>query len=288
MHPGHLTELIALENPSKLPPMIRPGSENRAGRQSGQAAVESAIVLPLFVFLILGTLQLGLMHQARLMTKFAAYKAVRAGSLHNANVDQMEKAALAVLLPLVSARAGGAGGIEYIRPVGNAREFATKWNEVVTNEMPGVALKYAEVTVCGPIKSDLGSNGSELDFDDPNNTSPSGWRESERTKLRVQVTFNYRMFVPFADWVIYHTARGRELADVLRTGKVKAAERAKVQGRRFAGAATSEGTYEGAAARRIYIMPIRATYTMRMQSNFYLNRNALPESNECVFPFSYD
>ncbi len=267
--------------------MNRPGSENSAGRQSGQVAVETAIVLPLFVFLILGTLQLGLMHQARLMTKYAAYKAVRAGSLHNANVEEMEKAALAALLPLVSARAGGQDGIEYIRPVGSAQEFSTKWNEVVTNQMPGVALKYAEVTVCGPTQEDIGSNGSELDFDDPQNTSPSGWRESERTKLRVQVTFNYRMFVPFADWVIYHTARGRELADVLRTGKVKAEERNKVQQRKFAGASTSEGTYEGAANQRVYIMPIRATYTMRMQSNFYLNRNSLPESNECVFPFSY-
>jgi hypothetical protein len=268
--------------------MHRQGSDSRGGTQSGQAAVESAIVLPLFVFLILGTLQLGLMHQARLMTKYAAYKAVRAGSLHNAHVEEMEKAALAVLLPLVSARASGAGGIEYIRPVGSAQEFSTKWNEVVTNQMPGIPLKYAEVTVCGPTREDIGSSGSELDFDDPQNTSPSGWRESERTKLRVQVTFNYRMFVPFADWVIYHTARGRELAEVLRTGKVKAAEQSKVSTRRFAGAQTSESTYENAAAQRIYIMPIRATYTMRMQSNFYLNTRSLPESNECVFPFSYD
>ncbi|MFP2907639.1 TadE/TadG family type IV pilus assembly protein [Pyxidicoccus sp. 3LFB2] len=268
--------------------MHRPGSDSRAGSQSGQAAVESAIVLPLFVFLILGILQLGLMHQARLMTKYAAYKAVRAGSLHNAQVAEMEKAALAVLLPLVGTRAGGPSGIEYIRPVGSAQEFSTKWNEMVTNQMPGVPLKYAEVTVCGPTKEDIGSNGSELDFDDPKNTSPTGWRESERTKLRIQVTFNYRMIIPFADWVIYQTARGRELVSVLRTGQVKAAEQAKVSTRRFAGAATSESSYENAAAQRVYIMPIRATYTMRMQSNFYLNRNSLPESNECVFPFSYD
>ncbi|NTX05195.1 pilus assembly protein [Myxococcus sp. CA051A] len=254
--------------------------------QSGQAAVESAIVLPLFVFLILGTLQLGLMHQARLLTKYAAYKAVRAGSLHNANVKTMEAAALGVLLPILSSRAGGAGGIEYTRPVGSAQEFETKFNELKSNEMPGVDLKYAEVTVCGPTQEEV-SGGAEFDFDDPKNTSPANWRQNHRTKLRIQLTLNYRLLIPFADWVIYQAARGREMPMLMRMGKVKAAEQAKVSTRRFGGAATGESPYESAAGQGIYIMPIRATYTMRMQSNLYLNTNALPASNACIFPFSY-
>ncbi|QSQ20080.1 pilus assembly protein [Pyxidicoccus parkwayensis] len=269
--------------------MSRPTTPLRAGTeaQSGQAAVESAIVLPLFVFLILGILQLGLMHQARLMTKYAAYKAVRAGSLHNANVGEMEKAALAVLLPLVGTRTGGQDGIEIIRPVGSANEFNTKWSELATNEMPGVGLKYAEVMVCGPTKEDITAGGREFDFDDPANTAPGNWRESQRTKLRIQVTFNYRMIIPFADWVIYHAARGREIADVIRMGKPKAAEQARLAGRKFASAGVSESAYDDAAAQDVYIMPIRATYTMRMQSNYYLNTNSLPERNECKFPFHY-
>src|SRR5690349_5111099 len=100
------------------------------------------------------------MHQARLLTKYAAYKAVRAGSLHNARVDRMERAALAVLLPLLSARAPGNDGIEYIRPVGSASEFQTKWNEVLQNQMPGTSLKYADVTICGPTKEDIPGGGS--------------------------------------------------------------------------------------------------------------------------------
>ena len=49
----------------------------------------------------------------------------------------------------------------------------------------------------------------------------------------------------------------------------------------------TESLLEQAAAQKVYITPISATYTMRMQSNFFLNRAALPGSNECVFPFSY-
>ncbi|MFP2960398.1 TadE/TadG family type IV pilus assembly protein [Myxococcus sp. 1LA] len=248
----------------------------RERNQSGQAAVESAIVLPLFVFLILGILQLGLMHQARLLTKYAAYKAVRAGALNSAKVDVMESAALAVLMPLLSVP--GARGA-YIPPVGSAAEFQEKWREVSGNRIPGTSLKHAEVTVCGPTRSDVGGSGPELDFDDPRNTAPTGWRESHRTKLRVQVTFNYRMIIPFADWVIYQSTRGRQMASVLRM-QSKAPEGDGARER-------TESQLEEAAGQRIYISPIRATYTMRMQSNFFLNRAALPGSNECVFPFAY-
>lgn len=257
-----------------------------ARAQSGQAAVETAVVLPLFVFLILGTLQLGLMHQARLLTKYAAYKAVRTGSLRNASVTEMERAAVAVMLPMLGKRTSGEGSIEYVRPVGSGQEFATKWNELKTNRMAETSLQNVEVTICGPTREELGGGGGELDFDDPAVAASGDWRQSMRTKLRVQVTFNYRLVIPFADWVIYHAARGKEIATELRLGKVKEKERANVARHRFGSAGKGENPYESAAGQGIYIAPIRATYTMRMQSNLVLD-NGIPERNECIFPFSY-
>lgn len=264
--------------------MSSPGAPFQQRGQSGQAAVESAIVLPLFVFLILGILQLGLMHQARLLTKYAAYKAVRAGSLHSAKMEKMERAALAVLLPLLSARAPGKGGIEYVRPVGSATEFQTKWNEVLGNQLSGTSLKYVDVTICGPTKQDIPGSGPEFDFDTPDNATPGNWQQSQRTKLRVQVTFNYRMIIPFADWVIYQAARGREIPAVLRMRNKEGNFGPK---RELGGKKTGESPYTEAAGKGIYVMPIRATYTMRMQSNFFLSRAELPERNECTFPFEY-
>ncbi|MCP3139160.1 TadE/TadG family type IV pilus assembly protein [Pyxidicoccus xibeiensis] len=251
-------------------------------RESGQAAVEAALILPLFVFLILGILQLGLMHQARLMTKYAAYKAVRAGSLHNANKNKMERAALAVLLPLISQ---GSSGAEHIKTVNSATDFQTKWMwpGVVANRMMDTGIPYAEVTICGPLSSELPS-GPEVDFDDPSITSSDNWRDSQRTKLRVQLTFNYRMPIPFANMVIFNITRARDVPTVLMMGTVKAAERGKVAGRRF-GVGTSDALYTAAAASRTYVMPIRATYTMRMQSNLYPQANPLPSSNQCVFAY---
>jgi hypothetical protein len=246
----------------------------RWGNESGQAAVESAIVLPLFVFLILGILQLGLMHQARLMTKYAAYKAVRAGSLHNASVDKMERAALAVLLPLLSQDNGGG---EYIKSVTSASDFHTKWSwpGVIINRMPDAGIKYADVTICGPLKNEFPGAKDEVDFDDPDNTVSDDWQKGQRTKLRIQVTFNYRMPIPFANVVIHAISRNREIPSVLRLSS-NASPKGPEKTDLYNSLARTKG---------LYILPIRATYTMRMQSNFYLRKNPLPTSNSCIFMF---
>jgi hypothetical protein len=264
--------------------MSFPGTVMRSRYESGQVAVETAIVLPLFVFLLLGILQLGLMHQARLLTKYAAYKAVRAGSLHNANVEAMERAALAVLLPMVSQPGGG--GAERVTPVASASDFNRKWNQVSRNKMPDANLKYAEVQICGPyrelITSDTHDN-KEGDFDDPRFASGGDWGQSLRSKLSIQVTFNYRMPIPFADVTIYNIARGQQtLPYVLRLGKE---ENHKLK--KYFDYKADE--YDRAAQRKTYILPIRATYIMRMHSNLYLTQTDLPDSyNDSLCTFTFD
>jgi hypothetical protein len=242
--------------------------------------VESAIVLPLYVFLVLGMLQLGLMHQARLLTKYAAYKAVRAGSIHNGSVAAMEDAALAVLLPMASQSVYG--GAETIRPANGAANFGRKWNDLAisgNNQMPDVGLKYAEVTICGPLRGDVPGGSGEVDFDDPSVASSADWQRSERTKLRVQVTFNYRMPIPFANMVIHRASRNRELPYVLRLNN-QGPTQSMVGERIDLYSRIADGT-------GVYVLPIRATYTMRMQSNLYVNQAPLPDDNQCVFTFHY-
>ena len=67
--------------------------------ESGQAAVESAIVMPLMVFFCLGIIQLTMLQQAKLMTEYAAYQAARAGIVWNGNNERMHDAAIVALLP---------------------------------------------------------------------------------------------------------------------------------------------------------------------------------------------
>lgn len=232
--------------------------------------MESAIVLPLFVFLVLGILQLGLMHQARLVTKYAAYKAVRAGALNNAKKDVMARAALAVLLPLISKDAGGG---EYIKTVNSAADFQGKWGwpGVVGNAMLDTGIPYVEVTTCGPSRKEITGSTQEVDFDDPQVAASESWKESHRTKLRIQLTFNYRMPIPFANWVIHAIAFRRDIPLVLRMSDSKMKTPPNY--------GPSNALYMTAAENGTYVLPIRAAYTMRMHSNVYAKE--LPSSNSC-------
>jgi Flp pilus assembly protein TadG len=68
--------------------------------EAGQALVETAIVMPIMIFLLLGALQIMMMQHGRIMTEYAAYNAARAGVVHNANWNVMRNAALMSALPL--------------------------------------------------------------------------------------------------------------------------------------------------------------------------------------------
>lgn len=249
--------------------------DQRPQGQKGQALVETAIVMPLYVFLMLGLLQLGLMHQARLMVKYAAYKAVRAGALTDADVTEMQRAALGVLLPLISKKSSGT---ELVKPVTGPMSMGTKWMwpSVQANRMfDAGGLQIAKVIICGPLKGDEPGGKKEVDFDDPKYANSGSWRKSEATKLRIQVTFAYRMPIPFANAVIERIMWAQQLPSVLYL-KHHATEVVR-HGSDFA-------RYNLAANMGVYAIPIRANYTMRMMSNVFPNR--LPEKNQCVIPFS--
>lgn len=260
-----------------------------AADEGGQAMVEAAIVMPIYVFLILGLLQLGLMHQARLLTKYAAYRAARAGALNQARTASMEAAALGAVLPILSTSAGGdVHGAEIITPITDAASYAQKYAKFgilsavgLSFMLDGVPLKYIEVMTCGPTKDELGSykNREEVDFDDPtvatgSGRNTTGWKEANRTKLRIQATLNYRMPIPFANMVIHAMAMGREVTSTLRMGEGEPA---------LLNLLTNFSIYNMAAQMGIYILPIRAEYAMRMQSNLLVDQ--LPESNACIIPF---
>lgn len=87
------------------------GSRRAAGRlrrdEGGQAVVESAIVIPLMTFVILGVIQLVMIQHARIMNEYAAFNAARAGIVWNADRWIMENAALISLLPTNEALAKG-------------------------------------------------------------------------------------------------------------------------------------------------------------------------------------
>src|SRR5699024_9728327 len=70
-------------------------------RASGQAAVETALVMPLAVFMVLGLLQLFMVLQARVLAQYAVGRAVRMGALNFGSCAAMQQTAIAIMFPAI-------------------------------------------------------------------------------------------------------------------------------------------------------------------------------------------
>jgi len=281
----------------------------RAGRQSGQAAVESALVLPLMVFLGLGLVQLTLMQQAKLMTEYAAYCAARSGIVWNGNTERMRDAALVALLPTLG-RTDALPGLARTWTRARLQDEMLRrlpWptrDSVVPAAVNGAPLFglvrvdtvnpswYSPVRSVWKLRS--ATAWRELDFDGPdgypqvpaletklarffNLALPDDAEEVYRkaTVLSVRVRYWYELRVPFANWVIF-TAWWAANAGVTLGGaiyqptKVTAPVRGLEHQRGYATLYRQEmSVLWGLATGRRYFLPLTATYSLRMQSNFY-------------------
>lgn len=184
--------------------MSRARSRKELGRESGQAAIESAIALPLTIFLILGALQLFLLQQSRLAAQYAAYQATRVGSLSHGACTPMLHAALLTLLPNFHSFLGDkslAGtpaqklGAAFLRAKEN-HYGGFQWG---TWKSPG-AIDEAIVWVFregrAPVASDVTA------FDQP----LSG---GEPFRLEIRLVYWAPLRIPFADWMYARIAAAR-------------------------------------------------------------------------------
>ncbi|MGM0596422.1 MAG: TadE family protein [Myxococcota bacterium] len=292
-------------------------------RKKGQAMVESAIVIPLMTFIILGVLQLAMIQHARLMTEYAAFNSARAGIVWNADRFVMENAAIVSLLPtfeglvdetdlgdpvtmvfrivqraliyqahrriadasnairagtdavistLPTSVQGGASGFRNT-VLAAAENIADTGIRNMINSIFGNDFQLVNVDVISPRIGDFGGvHNTEIEFDSV--TENDSWRD--KTRLSVRVTYFYTMRIPFANRVI-HTAFiatkvGEDLYGAVWNPQTQAGETGfrSVAPVDFSGRGTNltqmlwQSAQEG-----VFMIPLRATYTMRMQSNPY-------------------
>ncbi|NOK34198.1 pilus assembly protein [Corallococcus exercitus] len=248
--------------------------------ESGQVLVESALVIPVMVFLILGILQLGTLHHARLMTEYAAYRAARSGIVNHGDCELMKKAAYAAVLPTLGPpNSGGPGRVDTLLKVATVHDAYTLGSQAAQNQrFKQVDLERVRVEVTNPRRSQLptlfssyGSHmqGRELDYDDIRNP-----QVIEANLLTVRITYFYEMRIPFANWQLHAFYMGREALNGLAMRGVNFTTQ-KVNGGSLtdhledAGAGQSDDHQKirTLANSNVFAIPIVATYSMRMQSN---------------------
>lgn len=220
-----------------------------------QVLIETVFVVPLMLFMILGILQLAMLHQARIQTEYAAYQAARAGIVWNANHSKMMNAAFVALIPsmyilkanieetstsfdILQSLIQGAG-IWLINYAGNQLNNGVLQLDQFLNKILGIStgipdLSIVNVYIVNPKKSQLDSmpepykTWGEVDFDDIGvyKSDGSKYSEDEAKKLRdfnrlcITVRFLYQMVIPFANWTI-HTAWMAGVTGVQLTGAIE-------------------------------------------------------------------
>jgi hypothetical protein len=273
-------------------------------KQSGQAAVEFALVMPLMVFLVLGIIQLTMMQHAKLMTEYAAYCAARAGIVWNGNHERMHDAASMALLPTL-------GRTDTPRSLARTWTLARDQDEALqqlawpnkgstvpatvngSNLFGQVRVDTVNPSWYSPVRSvwKLRSalDWSELDFDGPdaypqvpaletklakffNLPLPDNDEEVYRraTVLSVRVRYWYELRVPFANQVIFTSwwaAKAGMSPGIDHQKGYNTLDRSEL--------AVLSGLADGSIpllpkqVGRRYFIPLTATYSMRMQSNFH-------------------
>ncbi|HYH99137.1 TadE family protein [Hyalangium sp.] len=305
-----------------------------SGRESGQVAVEAALIMPMMVFMALGILQLTMIQHAKLMTEYAAYQAARAGSVWNGNNERMHDAAIVALLPTMGRRTDSLPRLAeawgrhkiYDEAMSNLAWSATKVRPPASfngsNLFGMIRVDTINPAYFTPIdtiwKLRAGRDWEELDFDgaasfpevpefennirkffnlpEPDD-SETVYRKA--TRLTIRLRYWYEMRVPFANWIIFTAwyasnaqvalygaidrptlLRGNMLnrtanLDALQ-GKAKELDHERGYSTVYApemwvlwGLATGSIPLVSDVVGKRYFLPLTATYTIRMQSNFH-------------------
>lgn len=269
---------------------------NRA-RERGQATVEMALMAPMTIFIILGILQLGMMQHAQLLTEYAAFTAARAGIVHNGNPDEMKKSAFLSLMPTFSRVYHGNQTLPRVILKLNAysqfgpRAFllgeAAKWEDYgQSSYIPGDAVAqiaannsfdFIKIETIKPSTRNYASLGrnvwaghtsNEIDFDDVSSANAVS-----SNILSIRLTYYYVMRVPFANWALHNfwvaaNAQVPHLLNLRRAPElIEGYGKDQSQYRVLASTSGDLRTLKLLAISGLYVFPLQATHTLRMQSN---------------------
>ncbi len=244
---------------------------------SGQAAVETAITMPLTLFVVLGCLQLFMLMQAKVMAQYAIYQAARMGSVSNGRCDIMLHAAILSFSPairsLMSPSVGGSSAGD-----GLAKVFAEfKSNTYGTYGANGLA--WGADTIVWIARESPRFPGTPLllardQWDFP--MAPG----SNTVRLELRAIFWAPMRIPFADWVFSRMELAHlGLQPYTSVNPLVPTQTANWQ-QNTIGPWTLENPialeYQARLAAKHYVFPIQVTYTMRMMSPVQLADFAAP------------
>jgi hypothetical protein len=167
-------------------------------------------------------------------------------------------------------------------------KFAMSWAMAKSGvDKTGDTQTPLKITICDPVTSPSG------DFDDPDSDmGPGDWQKSNAGRLAIQVTQYQEMVIPFANAVIFYILVQQERAELYNVLRMrpKGDQRHKdwLSTRNTAnGESRTIDKFVGLANQGTYIIPLRSSWSMRMQSNYLATNDdfKLPTKNLCRIPW---
>nr|WP_240359231.1 TadE family protein [Pyxidicoccus trucidator] len=257
----------------------------RRGGQSGQAMVEAALTLPLVVFLVLGTLQLFLMLQARVLAHYAVFRATRAGAVGYGDCERMTHAAILALLPSFHSFLGNSTSATVVQHGGGANApaklaaafAARRGNRYAGGGAPGPRMDGVHDGAIVWINRFIQGGGvpspQDRNFDQPDHLR----------QLEVRMVYWYPLRIPFANWVMSRMFLAQlNLEEYTASNPLIMAERNADWNRgEFTDPFELTGDVGAELLSRVrrqqYVFPIETTFTMRMltplKSRFFPTMN---------------
>jgi len=214
----------------------------------GQSMVEFIIVAPTILFVILASLQVGLIYQAKATLNLATFQAARAGSLNNADMGAIKQGLIEGLSPLYTYGTSLADQIDgYAKAKGEVN--GTQRRAVVvgaassSSGSPGILRQWnpegghAPVLQTGPPSviqilnppasafnlsdhgvDDVDENGNPIRIIPNDNLMFRSGAKGGQSRINIQdanllkikVIFGYHLFVPFANTVIITLGRAAD------------------------------------------------------------------------------
>jgi hypothetical protein len=240
----------------------------------GQAAVETALTMPLTLFVVLGSIQLFMLMQAKVMAQYAVFQAARMGSVSNGRCDIMLHAAILSFTPVVRAflspTVGGTPG----------EQLATVFGEFANNDY-GTFHGWAGDNIVWIVRERPRFPGDDIDKARKYFDNPLVNRTDEPVRLELRAIFWTPLLVPFVDWVFSRMALAHlGLEPYTKVNPLEPTQKNANWQREGWATFSLQGPIATELVRRLgakhYVYPIEVTYTMRMMSPVMLSDFAQP------------
>lgn len=217
--------------------------------------METALILPLQLFTLLGVIQMSMAYQARLVTDYAAFKTARAASLYRLDCRHVTDAALMAVLPTVSGHfPPGAITSSQARYLALGSLLLASGNRPPNNP-PGASTPLTVV--------DWRLTDRRPEFDEP--LDPG----ERPMKVHVRLAYFYEYRVPFANWIIsrfwLQTESGIQLAQGI--DPIMAVHDQRSEPLTPFLDTTLTAIAQRAIANKYFTVPIVSTFSLRMMSD---------------------